>query len=106
LALENAANYDVGIITPYRAQSRLFHAMATDAQKAMTNLHPIKCATAHEFQGSEKDMIFYDAVECYFSRFPGRLISDTKNNYANRLFNVALTRAKGKFIGITNVNYM
>lgn len=106
LALEGAANYDVGIITPYRAQSRLFHAMATDAQKAMTNLHPIKCATVHEFQGSEKDMIFYDAVECYFSKFPGRLISDTKNNYANRLFNVALTRAKGKFIGITNVNYM
>ena len=106
LAMEGAAKHDIGIITPYRAQSRLFHAMATDAQKAASNLHPIKCATVHEFQGSEKDMIFYDAVECYFSKFPGRLISETDNNYANRLFNVALTRAKGKFVGVTNVNYM
>ena len=106
LAMEGAASHDIGIITPYRAQSRLFHAMAADAARNNSNLHPIKCATVHEFQGSEKDMIFYDAVECYFSRFPGRLISDNTNNYANRLFNVALTRAKGKFIGITNVNYM
>lgn len=106
LAMEGASKHDIGIITPYRAQSRLFHAMATDAITANSNLHPIKCATVHEFQGSEKDMIFYDAVECYFSKFPGRLISETDNNYANRLFNVALTRAKGKFVGVTNVNYM
>ena len=106
LAMEGAAKHDVGIITPYRAQSRLFHAMATDATKTHSNLHPIKCATVHEFQGSEKDMIFYDAVECYFSKFPGKLINATDNNYANRLFNVALTRAKGKFVSVTNVNYM
>ena len=106
LALEGAAKNDVGIITPYRDQSRLYHAMAADAAKANSELHPIKCATVHEFQGSEKDMIFYDAVECYFSKFPGKLLSDTNNNYANRLFNVALTRAKGKFVGVTNVNYM
>ena len=34
------------------------------------------------------------------------LLTSTGNNYANRLFNVALTRAKGKFIGVANIAYM
>ncbi len=29
-----------------------------------------------------------------------------QNDYANRLFNVALTRSRGKFIGLANVDYM
>lgn len=38
--------------------------------------------------------------------YPGRLLTSTDNNYANRLFNVALTRAKGKFVGVANIAYM
>lgn len=34
------------------------------------------------------------------------LLTSTGNSYANRLFNVALTRAKGKFIGVANIAYM
>ena len=60
----------------------------------------------HQFQGSEKDAIIFDAVDCYRQRFPGMLLTSTNNNYANRLFNVALTRARGKFIAVTNVGYM
>lgn len=100
----NAAKYkEVGIITPYNAQSRLLHAMSRDAHKIGRQ---ISCATVHQFQGSEKDVIIYDAVDCYRSAYPGMMLTSMNNNYANRLFNVAVTRAKGKFIGITNVDYM
>lgn len=106
LALEAAKSHEVGIITPYHAQSRLLHAMARDVADANPELKPIACATVHQFQGSEKDVIVYDAVDCYRMPYPGMLLSSTGNNYANRLFNVALTRAKGKFIGVANVAYM
>lgn len=106
LALEAAKNYEVGIITPYHAQSRLLHAMARDVADTNPKLQPIACATVHQFQGSEKDVIIYDAVDCYRMPYPGMLLTSTSNNYANRLFNVALTRAKGKFIGVANIAYM
>lgn len=106
LALDAAKNHEVGIITPYHAQSRLLHAMAKDVADADLKLKPISCATVHQFQGSEKDVIVYDAVDCYRMTYPGMLLTSTGNNYANRLFNVALTRAKGKFIGVANVDYM
>lgn len=106
LALDAAKNQEVGIITPYHAQSRLLHAMAKDVADANPELKPIACATVHQFQGSEKDVIVYDAVDCYRMPYPGMLLTATSNNYANRLFNVALTRAKGKFIGVANIAYM
>lgn len=106
LALEAAAKFDVGIITPYHAQSRLLYAMSRDATKSALQLHKISCATVHQFQGSEKDVIIYDSVDCYREKHPGYLLTSMTNNYANRLFNVALTRAKGKFVGIANINYM
>ena len=106
LALEAAKNHEVGIITPYHAQSRLLHAMARDVADANPELKTISCATVHQFQGSEKDVIVYDAVDCYRMLYPGMLLTSTGNNYANRLFNVALTRAKGKFIGVANIAYM
>ena len=106
LALKSAEHHDVGIITPYHAQSRLFHAMARDALGEETELHTISCATVHQFQGSEKDIIIYDAVDCYRQRYHSALLTSTSNNYASRLFNVALTRARGKFIAVANIAYM
>lgn len=106
LALEAAKTQEVGIITPYHAQSRLLHAMARDIAAGTPFLKPISCATVHQFQGSEKDVIIYDAVDCYRMPYPGMLLTSTGNNYANRLFNVAVTRARGKFIGVANMAYM
>lgn len=96
LALQAIDHHEVGIITPYNAQSRLLHSMARDLADRHPELCKITCATVHQFQGSEKDIIIYDAVDCYRQRFPGMLLTSSNNNYANRLFNVALTRAKGK----------
>ncbi len=105
LALDAAINSEVGIITPYHAQSRLIHAMSKDAAASSSVLKPITCATVHQFQGSEKEVIIYDVVDCSRMPYPGVLVTSTNNNIANRLFNVALTRAKGKFIGVANIEY-
>ena len=106
MASHLSEKYEVGIITPYSAQSRLLHAMARDL-KAREHLPcDISCATVHQFQGSEKDVIIYDAVDCYRMAHPGMLLTSMENGYANRLFNVALTRAKGKFIGVANFAYL
>ena len=106
LALKAARRNDVGIITPYNAQSRLLRAMARDAANSDTTLKSITCATVHQFQGSEKDVIIFDAVDCYLQKYPGTLLTSQSNNYANRLFNVALTRARGKFVAVANKNYL
>lgn len=105
-ALKAAKNQEVGIISPYAAQARLYRAMARDAAEALPNFKPITCATVHQFQGSQKDIIFFDAVDCYLQRCPGVLLSSQSNNTANRLFNVAMTRSRGKFVGVANVDYM
>ncbi len=106
LALKAAKRNEVGIITPYNAQSRLLRAMARDAINADPSLKPIATATVHQFQGSEKDVIVFDAVDCYLQKYPGTLLTSQNNDYANRLFNVALTRARGKFVAAANREYL
>lgn len=104
-------NFEVGIISPYSAQAGLLHCMAIDQaeynkQKSSQNESIITCATVHQFQGSEKDVIIYDAVDCYRQTHPGILLTGMKDNYANKLFNVAMTRAKGKFVAVANAKFM
>ena len=106
LALNIEKKYKIGIITPYHAQSRLLHAMIRDTASIHPEAKTISSATVHQFQGSEKDVIIYDAVDCYRMKAPGILLTSMQNDYANRLFNVALTRSRGKFIGLANVDYM
>ena len=106
LALKAAQTQEVGIITPYHAQSRLLHAMVRDVNELEALPHTIKCATVHQFQGSEEDVIVYDAVDCYRLPFPGALIASNAGRYADRLFNVAMTRSKGKFICVANGSFM
>lgn len=89
----------VGIITPYAAQAKLIRAMTKDEKtKQKTD---IVCATVHQFQGSESDVIVFDAVESYPTSKAGFLMSKEMST-VQRLINVAVTRAKGKFINIAN----
>ena len=101
-----AGHYEVGIITPYSAQSRLILAMIRDLQEKDKKYKRITCATVHQFQGSEKAIIIFDAVDCFRMPYPGVLLTGKKNDNANRLFNVAMTRAQGKFIFVGNKNYL
>lgn len=106
LVEKNIDQYAAGIITPYSAQSRLVLSMVRDMQEQDERWMRVSCATVHQFQGSEKPVIIYDAVDCFRMPYPGMLLTSMKNDSANRLFNVALTRAKGKFILVANANYL
>ena len=92
----------VGIITPYAAQVRLIRAMLKDYYtKGTTN---VSCATVHQFQGSESDVIVLDAVESYPKSAVGYLMGKEPNQVA-RLINVAITRGKGKVITVANARF-
>ena len=99
-------HYGVGIITPYSAQSRLILAMIRDLRERDNKYVSVSSATVHQFQGSEKPIIIYDAVDCFRMPYPGTLLISNKDNTANRLFNVALTRTQGKFILVANQGYL
>lgn len=101
-----AGKYGVGIITPYSAQSKLVLAMIRDLQERDKRFSTVRSATVHQFQGSEKPIIIYDAVDCFRMSFPGSLLTSKKNDTANRLFNVAMTRTQGKFILVANKEYL
>ena len=103
IAAEAHGEDSVGIITPYAAQTRLIRAMIQDYRKtAKTNT---TCATVHQFQGSERNVVIFDAVESYPSTKTGWLMSKNDNGSVTRLINVAVTRAKGKLITIANRGY-
>ena len=105
IAMETAKNFEVGIIAPYNAQARLYNAMSRDFAVAFPERKEIFGATVHQFQGSEKDVIIYDTVDCYRQAYSSNMLTSQTNNYANRLFNVAVTRSKGKFILVSHVDY-
>lgn len=98
--------YEIGIITPYSAQSRLILAMLRDLQARDSRFKRITSATVHQFQGSEKPIIIYDAVDCFRMSYLGTLLTSQKSNTANRLFNVAITRAEGKLFLVCNRDFM
>lgn len=92
----------IGIIAPYAAQVRLIRAMLKDYYlNGTTN---VSCATVHQFQGSEADMLIFDAVESYPKRAVGYLMGKDSNQVV-RLINVAITRGKGKIITVANANF-
>ena len=97
---------NVGIIAPYAAQVRLIRAMLRDwqeqAHKAEREGVDITCSTVHQFQGSERDVIVLDMVESYPAKKPGILMSSKENGSVGRLVNVAVTRARGKLVTVSN----
>lgn len=106
IAEQICEQYEVGIIAPYSAQARLILAMIRDMQEKDAKYRRISSATVHQFQGSERPVIIYDAVDCYRMPYPGVLLTSTRDDTANRLFNVALTRSQGKFLLVANKDYM
>lgn len=107
IALEaiNEGQSNIGIVTPYAAQSRLINALLQDIETHDEKRLPIFCATIHQFQGSERDVIIFDSVESLPKREAGKIIS-SEDDSSMRLINVALTRTRGKFIIIGNNEYL
>ncbi|MCR5430437.1 MAG: PhoH family protein [Eubacterium sp.] len=93
----------VSIITPYVAQTKIIKSLIDDYRK-QGNKTDIRCATVHQFQGSESDVVLFDAVESFPYKKPGWLMG--KNLKAIlRLVNVAVTRARGKLIVLANKKF-
>ncbi len=92
----------VGIITPYAAQTRLIRAMLRDYYGFDDTT--VSCATVHQFQGSESDVLVFDAVESYPTNKVGFLMGKVPSEVV-RLINVAITRAKGKLITVANARF-
>ena len=102
LMAEESGEESIGIITPYAAQTRLIRAMIQDHRKNDTT--EITCSTVHQFQGSERNLIIFDAVENYPASRVGWLMGKETDS-VSRLINVAVTRARGKLIAVANATF-
>ncbi|MCC5802500.1 DEAD/DEAH box helicase [Rossellomorea vietnamensis] len=93
----------VGIVTPYRAQAKWYNLLLDELVKSIAPSADLYAATVHGFQGSENDMILFDLVDGESHGSPGTLIT---RKGSERLINVAVTRAKGKFILVGNDEFI
>ncbi len=93
----------IGIVTPYNAQSRLINRLLRDLKLPKEQIY---VATVHRFQGSESDTVLFDIVEGPPKPKAGKLVIGVKDSTAMRLANVAVSRAKGKFVVLANYDYL
>jgi superfamily I DNA and/or RNA helicase len=103
-ALEDGIR-SIGIVTPYRAQAKWYNLLIQELispgfKSEKPNLY---AATVHGFQGSENDMILFDTVDGKAYEKAGALLT---RKGSERLINVAVTRAKGKFILVADDDFL
>lgn len=92
----------IGIITPYHEQAKLIGKLIEES-----GLPPgrLECATVHRFQGNERDLIIFDAVDSEPLR-PGVLLSGAgPRSSAANLINVSISRARGKLVIVADRGY-
>ncbi|WP_286952822.1 MULTISPECIES: AAA domain-containing protein [Aminobacterium] len=92
LSCRNDENY-VAIVTPYSAQKRLINKLLQDMDMDKN----VAAGTVHTFQGGQAEIVIFDSVleNPYWS---SRLTTPKDTKDVKRDFNVAVTRAKNKFI--------
>ncbi|MBS4175054.1 AAA domain-containing protein [Bacillus sp. FJAT-49736] len=93
----------IGYVTPYRAQANLMEMLLEEIYDKERSETDIIAATVHRFQGSERDVMIFDTVDSAPQNRAGMLITGKDSE---RLINVAITRTKGKFIHISNRNFI
>jgi superfamily I DNA and/or RNA helicase len=92
----------IAIITPYAQQSRLISGLL--AESAIPE-GLVECRTVHRFQGNERDLVIMDTVDTRPEK-PGVLLAGRKGaSSAPHLLNVSISRAKGKLVIVSDVNY-
>ena len=92
----------IGIVTPYNAQSRLIHRLLRDLGLPQER---VRVATVHRFQGSERDVMIFDTVDTNPMK-PGLPLKGDHGSTAMRLTNVAISRARGKFVMLADQDYI
>lgn len=101
IAAELAGGGSVGIITPYRAQSRLVWRLLRQRRLEKT----VDVGTVHRFQGLERQAIVFDTVEAPPVQ-PAPFVSGGYGSEAMRLINVAITRARSRLVVVANVRHL
>jgi len=96
LVLEGGYDGEVGVVTPFRAQQQLINALIERDAELSARLRQLRfqAATAHSFQGDERDVMIFSPV--YSRDMPEsavRFLISTPN-----IFNVAITRARSALI--------
>jgi KaiC/GvpD/RAD55 family RecA-like ATPase len=94
----------VGIVTPYRAQSKLISKIAQD--RGIIDDNSLRVNTVHSFQGGEEQVIILDCVEGPGAPRWSMLDDQRPNSDARLLLNVALTRARCKVFLIAHKDYL
>lgn len=91
----------IGIVTPYAAQTRLLVKLVHE----MGLSRWVAAGTVHTFQGNEADLIIFDSVldEPYWS---SRLSNPHNSKEVKRELNVAVTRAKHKFVFVGSSEWL
>lgn len=91
----------IGIVTPFAAQRRLLSKLVKD----MGLEQWVAAGTVHTFQGGQAELIIFDSVldEPYWS---ARLCTPKDTNDVKRDLNVAVTRAKDKFVLIGSSEWL
>lgn len=93
----------IGYVAPYRAQAHLMELFLEDVYHQERQIADIISATVHRFQGSERDVMIFDAVDSFPQTRPGMLFTGKDSE---RLINVAITRTKGKFIHVCDTDFV
>lgn len=88
----------VGLISPYRAQTQWTRAL-------VGHLDSADAATIHRFQGSERDAIVFDLSDGPGFPGPSQLTGGDADR-ARRLFNVAVSRARGKLVVLADLDFV
>lgn len=91
----------IGIVTPYAAQRRLLARLV----QALDLSAWVAVGTVHSFQGGEAELIIFDTVldEPYWT---ARLCNPNQSKEVKRALNVALTRARSKFVLIGSSEWL
>ncbi len=102
IAAEAEPGTTIAIISPYRAQVQLLKNSIRAERRAENTPYRsvrVESGTVHQFQGSDADVVIFDLVDG-----PGRdsLGALLQGDTGLRLVNVAITRAKAKFILIAD----
>ncbi len=99
----------VGVVVPYRPQKDLIQNILDESLgKNSPERKRIEVNTVHSFQGGEKDIIICDCVESEGTDAKWFFFDDgsRENQSAQLMLNVALTRAKSKFVLLANVKFI
>ncbi|HBV96183.1 MAG: hypothetical protein JL50_06195 [Peptococcaceae bacterium BICA1-7] len=91
----------IGIVTPFSAQRRMLSRLI----KNMELDNWVAAGTVHTFQGSQAELIIFDSVldEPYYS---ARLCNPRDRDQVIRDINVAVTRARNKFVFIGSSQWL